>query len=92
MFVSNTRTMHPVTLTSIVTLALAVRGLALVRSVMKRGEEWRTNGHTCHLGHYQIDRITADGTVYAGCHQVPWTSIERIAPALDAYGTGAVNA
>lgn len=62
----------------------AVRGLALVRAVMARGEEWRTNGHTCHLGHYRVDCITADGTVYAGCHVVPWSSIERIAPELDA--------
>ena len=66
-------------------IAHAVRGLALVRSVIKRGEEWRTNGHTCHLGNYQIDRITADGTVYAGCHTVPFTSIDRIAPALESY-------
>lgn len=66
-------------------VAHAVRGLALVRSVKARGEEWRTNGHTCHLGSYKVDRITPDGTVYAGCHVVPWQSIERIAPALDAY-------
>jgi hypothetical protein len=63
----------------------AVRGLALVRSVMARGEDWHTNGHTCHLGHYRIDRITADGTVYAGCHVVPFASIERIAVQLEAY-------
>lgn len=60
----------------------ARRGLALVRSVMARGEEWRTNGHACHLGHYRIERITADGTVYAGCHIVPWDSIKAIESAL----------
>lgn len=63
----------------------AKRGLALVRAVMSRGEEWHTNGHTCHLGHYSLDRITPDGTVYAGCHVVPFASIERIASAVDAY-------
>ena len=62
----------------------AKRGLALVRSVIARGEEWRTNGHTCHLGHYKIDRITKDGTVYAGCHEVRWEEIERIAAQLEA--------
>ena len=62
----------------------AKRGLQLVRAVMSRGEEWRTNGHTCHLGHYKIERITPDGTVYAGCHVVPFSSIEAIAPQLDA--------
>jgi hypothetical protein len=66
-------------------IAHAKRGLALVRAVMARGEEWKANEHTCKLGLYQIQRITADGTVYAGCHVVPWSSIARIAPALDAY-------
>jgi hypothetical protein len=62
----------------------AKRGLALVRSVIQRGEEWHTNGHTCHLGPYKIDRITSDGTVYAGCHEVRWEEIERIAAQLEA--------
>jgi hypothetical protein len=64
-------------------LSHAKRGLALVKAVMARGEEWHTNGHTCHLGHYQIERITPDGTVYAGCHVVPFSSIERIADVLE---------
>lgn len=62
----------------------ARRGLALVKATMKRGEEWRTNGHTCRLGHYGIDRITADGTVFAGCHVVPFASIEAIEAQLTA--------
>jgi hypothetical protein len=65
----------------------ARRGLALVRSVMARGQEWHSNGHTCKLGHYQIDRISADGTVYAGCHEVTWKEIERIAPQLETTRT-----
>lgn len=65
-------------------LAHAKRGLALVRSVMARGEEWLSNGHTCKLGYYGIERIDADGTVHAGCHVVPWASIERIVPQIEA--------
>ncbi len=72
-------------------VAHALRGLALVDSVRARGEEWRTNGHTCHLGHYRIDRITPDGTVYAGCHVVPFAAIERIRPALQAAAAGAAE-
>jgi hypothetical protein len=60
----------------------ARRGLALVRSVMARGEEWHTNGHSCHLGHYRIERVSPEGTVYAGCHIVPWEAIARIEAAL----------
>lgn len=59
-------------------------GLALIRTVMAREEDWRRNGHTCYLGHYRIDWIEADGTVHAGCHTVTWSEIERIAPVLDA--------
>jgi hypothetical protein len=33
----------------------AKRGLALVRAVVARGEGWQRNGHTFHLGHYQIE-------------------------------------
>lgn len=62
----------------------AKRGLALVRSVRSRGETWHTNGHTCKLGHYQIDSIDASGNVKAGCHTVKYSEIERIAPAIDA--------
>lgn len=66
----------------------ARKGLQLVRAVMARGEEWRTNGHTCHLGHYQIDRITPDGTVYAGCHVVTFAAINRIAAELETANNG----
>jgi hypothetical protein len=63
----------------------AKRGLALVRAVIARAEDWRPNGQTCHLGHYHIDWIEANGTVHAGCHIVTWPEIQRIAPDLDAY-------
>jgi hypothetical protein len=64
----------------------ARRGLALVKATMARGEEWKSNGHTCKLGYYQIDRISADGTVYAGCHVVPFSSIAAIEDKLTAPG------
>lgn len=62
----------------------AKRGLALVDMARTLGKEWQRNGHTCHIGHYQIDRITPDGTVYAGCHIVPFESIEKIRSAVEA--------
>jgi hypothetical protein len=63
----------------------AKRGLALVRVVLARAQDWRPNGQNCRLGYYHIDWIEADGTVHAGCHVVTWPEIERIAPNLDAY-------
>ena len=63
----------------------AKRGLVLVRAVRARAEDWHRNGHSCHLGHYSIDCIEANGTVHAGCHVVSWDEIERIAPAIEAF-------
>ena len=56
----------------------AKRGLVLVEAVRAAGEPWARNGHTCHLGNYQIDRIDSNGTVHAGCHVVTYKAIERI--------------
>lgn len=63
----------------------AKRGLALVRAVIARGEDWRRNGPNCRLGHYQLDWIEADGTVHAGCHIVAWDEIKRIASEIEEY-------
>jgi hypothetical protein len=57
--------------------------LRIVRKVMESGQEYKTNGHTIHLGHYTLDRITVDGTVYAGCHIVKWEEISLIAPKIE---------
>ena len=62
----------------------ALRGLRFVREVVKRGEEFQTNGHKFPLGVYQIDRIETDGTVKAGCHVIALAEIERIAPDIEA--------
>lgn len=61
----------------------AMLGLKLVRRTIASGVEWRTNGHTCHLGAFKIDHISADGTVRAGCHVVTYPEIQRIEASLD---------
>jgi hypothetical protein len=63
----------------------AKRGLALVRAVIARGEDWRRNGQNCRLGHYQLDWIEANGTVHAGCHIVAWDEIKRIVSEIEEY-------
>jgi len=62
----------------------AARGLRFVRAVMAKQVPYVRNGHTLHLVHYPIDRIDADGTLHAGCHVIPYSEIERIAPELEA--------
>lgn len=63
----------------------ARRGLALIDAVLASGQEWKPNGKTCHLGHYQIDRIEPNGTVHAGCHVVSLEAINRIREAIVSY-------
>ena len=63
----------------------AKRGLVLIEACVLAKREWQTNGHSCHLGHYRIETITADGTVTAGCHVVTYPEIARVADAIRAY-------
>lgn len=76
-------------------LAHAVRGLRFVRAIVAKGEDWQRNGHTFHLGHYSLDKVSRDGTVTAGCHVISMEEIERIAPELERWqreNTAAVQA
>lgn len=60
----------------------AVKGFALIQTVMKAGEAWQRNGKTLHLGEYQVDTIFPNGDVKAGCHFVQYAQIERVAKQL----------
>ncbi len=62
-----------------VPLDQAEKAYRFVQAVRARGEAWETNGHTVKVGHYRIERIEADGTVKAGCHQIPYAEIARVA-------------
>lgn len=64
-------------------LAHGLKALPLIRAIVKRGEPWQRNGHTIHLGHYQIDSI-AGGEIVAGCHRLPISEVERLAAAIGA--------
>ncbi len=61
--------------------------LILYRFMLKLkadGKTWHTNGHTFHIGVYSVSKITADGTLYAGCHVISWDEVERIGKLLEA--------
>ncbi len=60
------------------------RVMPIVRRLYERGETYQANGHTIHLGHYQIDSIAQDGTLRAGCHTFPRAEVERLFAAIDA--------
>lgn len=58
--------------------------LAFVRRVKVSGQAYKANGHTLHIGYYAVDAIDVDGNLTAGCHYIPYSEIERIAPQLEA--------
>lgn len=64
---------------AIVPLAHAKRAFKLVQSCHDNERSWQTNGHTCHVGAFQINSIDTQGNVKAGCHNIAWGEIERIA-------------
>ncbi len=66
-----------------VPLSHVQRAIPLVLKLMDRGEQWQRNGHSIHLGYYQIDRITAEGQVIAGCHKFEATEVKRFAKVLE---------
>lgn len=62
-----------------VPLAHAVKAFRFVKLVRQRGVAWERNGKTIRVGHFQIDRIDAEGNFTAGCHKFTWPEIERAA-------------
>lgn len=48
------------------------------------GTAWEPNGHTLHVGAFQVNRISANGDVTAGCHLIQWAEIEAFAATINA--------
>jgi len=65
-------------------LSDARRAAPLVLRLASRGRDWHTNGLAFNLGIYRVDRIEADGTLYAGCHRIQRGEIERFAAVIGA--------
>lgn len=58
----------------------AKRVFQFIAKVKERGEGWRKNGQTFQIArNYQMDSVTSDGDIVAGCHSIKWSEIERIA-------------
>jgi hypothetical protein len=47
--------------------------------------EWQRNGKTIRVGHFQVDRIRANGDFIAGCHQINWQEVERVAKMANVF-------
>ncbi len=46
---------------------------------------WEANGSTIRVGHFNINYITEQGDLKAGCHFIEWDEIARIATQLGIY-------
>ena len=61
-----------------------IRLFRFIQIIRKRGKCYKPSVEQAPmLGYYRVDRIATDGAVRAGCHTVPWSSIERLARELD---------
>jgi hypothetical protein len=62
-----------------VPLAHAVKAFRVIKRLHDKGQAYQRNGHTIHLGHFALDSIDSAGNVRAGCHEVAWEEIARVA-------------
>lgn len=57
----------------------AKRAYSVLKKLHDRQETYKANGHTIHVGHYTIDEMDAGGFIKAGCHNIEWSEVERLA-------------
>ncbi len=56
------------------------RAYRLLKRLRDAGQSYHANGHTIHVGAFQIDSYDhATGIIKAGCHTVDWSEVERLA-------------
>lgn len=62
-----------------VPLAHALVAFCRIQECKRTNTEWRRNGEQIPVGSFQIDAISPNGNVVAGCHKIHWDEIERFA-------------
>jgi len=56
---------------------------AFLKPRIEAGTPWQSNGHTLHVGNFQIDYLTVEGELKAGCHIFDKTELLRFGAILD---------
>lgn len=64
----------------------AKRVWPLILRCKEQGTAWRKNGHREPVGHFEIDEIREDGSIKAGCHDIGFDQINKIALQLGLTG------
>ena len=62
-----------------VPLEHAIKAFRLIKRLHDTGQAYERNGYSVHLGAFVLDAVDAQGNVTAGCHNVAWEEIERVA-------------
>jgi hypothetical protein len=68
-----------------VPLKHAVKVFPFLKLCREEGKTWEKNGHSIRVGHFTLDRIEADGSFKAGCHEIRWPEVERIAKQIGIF-------
>lgn len=58
-----------------VPLEHAIRAYRFVKLCRMSGRTYQTNGHSVRVGHFTLDKITAEGNVNVGCHFFTWEQL-----------------
>jgi hypothetical protein len=74
-----------------VPLSHAIRVFQFVKLCRERNQEWKRNGKTLRVGHFQVDSINPDGSFRAGCHFISWHEIERVARKHGLFDVDAID-
>lgn len=61
----------------------AIKVFRVVKACKDSGKKWTRNGETIRVGHFHVDEIYPDGSFKAGCHNIYWSEVERIAMQLN---------
>lgn len=67
-----------------VPIADARRACMFVATIRARGETWQRNGERFPVGDFQLDRVSAEGDVNAGCHFIEWSEVVHLSMLLKA--------
>lgn len=65
-----------------VPLTHALRAFRFLKLCRDKGQAWQANGKTLPVGHFRIERVTAEGNFKAGCHVINWPEVAALAARL----------
>ena len=66
---------------AVVPLGHATLAYRLIKQLRQEGKSYERNGHTIHIGHFALDSVDTDGNIRAGCHEIAYSEMERVATA-----------